>query len=389
MNLGLLEGWAAGGAADLTPGATVAEMPAGDAGTAPLDPVFCKLMDLFGTPVADESVRERETRPETSDEDNDESAADLQLLAGLSSFVLHQPVELSIPDATGDCTDLQTVIPVTPRVVPHEIPADRPHARKPRDTAKLTDDGAPISEGLQSAALEGVAPEALAKAPADTNSTDITDDQATPERKQLAEAATKFTAVNNTPQLESSAPKSSTGAPTAEVPAQRQSAKAPAPSVIVTAPTVHARHTIGTVPVRAALPAQAPVQESLPQTTAAQIVQSIQLAWSRDGGEARIKLDPQQFGDLSVAMRVERGQVVARVQAEAPVVREWLHSNQDTLRAGLAEHQLRLDRLEIAATDDRRDSAHKDEHGQRDDEARPHGRRRARRPAHQTFEVNA
>jgi hypothetical protein len=51
---------------------------------------------------------------------------------------------------------------------------------------------------------------------------------------------------------------------------------------------------------------------------------------------------------MSVSLRVENRQVVARLEADAPVVREWLHSNQALLRGGLAEHHLTLDRIEVS-----------------------------------------
>ena len=85
-----------------------------------------------------------------------------------------------------------------------------------------------------------------------------------------------------------------------------------------------------------------------------QIVQAIRLQWSRGVGEAHIRLDPEQFGDLTVSLRVERGQVVARLQADAPAVREWLQTNQHALHDGLAEHDLTLDRLEVATARRRR-----------------------------------
>ena len=52
-------------------------------------------------------------------------------------------------------------------------------------------------------------------------------------------------------------------------------------------------------------------------------------------GEAHIRLQPDQFGQLSVSLRVESGQVVARLEADAPAVREWLQANHATLRSAL------------------------------------------------------
>jgi len=82
-----------------------------------------------------------------------------------------------------------------------------------------------------------------------------------------------------------------------------------------------------------------------------------------------------------------------RLQAETPIVREWLQTHIQTLRQGLAEHQLTLDRLEIAGP------ANADPSRDRDDNpAQRHFRdsrdsresRRGRRPGdHATFDLEA
>jgi len=123
---------------------------------------------------------------------------------------------------------------------------------------------------------------------------------------------------------------------------------------------------------------------------APQIIQSMRVLFSRGGGEAHIRLDPRQFGDVSVSLRVEAGQVVARVQAEAPAVREWLQANQRTLQVGLAEHQLRLGRLEVVApSDESREST--DSEGRRREEStdEPPARRHRRRESTGSFDVVA
>jgi flagellar hook-length control protein FliK len=121
-----------------------------------------------------------------------------------------------------------------------------------------------------------------------------------------------------------------------------------------------------------------------------QIIQSLRVAWSRGVGEARIRLDPRQFGDVSVSLRVEAGQVVARVQADAPAVREWLQSNQRTLQVGLAEHQLRLGRLEVVAPgDEPRDSTDSEGRHREDSADEPPARRHRRRESTGSFDVVA
>jgi hypothetical protein len=87
----------------------------------------------------------------------------------------------------------------------------------------------------------------------------------------------------------------------------------------------------------------------LPATgTADQIIQSIRMQWLKGGGEAQIRLEPQQFGDMTVSVSVSQNQVVARLQADTPIAREWLQANQTVLRQGLADQNLTLTRLEVS-----------------------------------------
>jgi flagellar hook-length control protein FliK len=78
-----------------------------------------------------------------------------------------------------------------------------------------------------------------------------------------------------------------------------------------------------------------------------QIVQSMRMQF-RDGiGEAVLRLKPEHLGAVSISLRVENGGLKANVQADMPAVRQWLESQQDTLRSALAEHGLRLDRFDV------------------------------------------
>ncbi|MEO8071029.1 MAG: flagellar hook-length control protein FliK, partial [Acidobacteriota bacterium] len=123
---------------------------------------------------------------------------------------------------------------------------------------------------------------------------------------------------------------------------------------------------------------------TLAESPAAQIVQSIRMQVAQGVGEATIQLSPRYFGDLSVSVRVEDGEVVARLQASQAGVREWLHANQSSLRQGLAEHNLTLTRLEVtdqpAESRDSRPSDGQQPQGGR----RP--RQQPRKPTDATFE---
>jgi flagellar hook-length control protein FliK len=107
------------------------------------------------------------------------------------------------------------------------------------------------------------------------------------------------------------------------------------------------RVTAGASPTVSVAP-PAPTTAALPDDTARQIAQSIRLQVSRGGGEATIQLDPRHFGEMSITIRIEHGQVNARVQADSPVVREYLQSHHHVLRDSLAEQQLTLSKFEVA-----------------------------------------
>ena len=92
----------------------------------------------------------------------------------------------------------------------------------------------------------------------------------------------------------------------------------------------------------------------------AQLVQSLRVQF-RDGiGEAVVKLKPEHLGSVQVSLKIENGAIKATVQAEVASVRQWLESQQDTLRTSLAEQGLRLERF-VVEPDRKRQSASDDE----------------------------
>jgi len=92
-------------------------------------------------------------------------------------------------------------------------------------------------------------------------------------------------------------------------------------------------------------------------------VQSMRMQF-RDGiGEAVLKLKPEHLGSVSISLRVENGGLKANVQADMPAVRQWLESQQDTLRSALSEHGLRLDRFDVEPDAQRQPA---DDQGQRE-----------------------
>jgi flagellar hook-length control protein FliK len=106
----------------------------------------------------------------------------------------------------------------------------------------------------------------------------------------------------------------------------------------------------------------APVLPSDREITS-QLIHSLRVQF-RDGiGEAVLRLKPEHLGSLSISLRVENGGLKASVQAEVAQVRQWLESQQDTLRTALAEHGLRLDRF-VVDSEGQRQNASRDPRGE-------------------------
>jgi flagellar hook-length control protein FliK len=113
----------------------------------------------------------------------------------------------------------------------------------------------------------------------------------------------------------------------------------------------------------------------------AQLVQSLRVQF-RDGiGEAVVKLKPEHLGSVQVSLKIENGAIKATVQAEVAAVRQWLESQQDTLRTGLLEQGLRLERFVVerpAVDSEGERQATPDDAQQREQRGRQqHQRRRA------------
>jgi flagellar hook-length control protein FliK len=75
------------------------------------------------------------------------------------------------------------------------------------------------------------------------------------------------------------------------------------------------------------------------------LIQAMRVIARPGAWEATVRLKPEHLGDLTIAVRVERNTVTAIVNAEAAAVRQWLESQEQALRSGMAEHGLQLDRF--------------------------------------------
>lgn len=116
------------------------------------------------------------------------------------------------------------------------------------------------------------------------------------------------------------------------------------------------------------------------------IVQAMRLQYHSGGGSAVVNLEPEFLGGVTVSLHVSRGSVTATVQADRPDVRAWLEANESTLRQGLAEQGLTLDRLIVA---DERAAAQSNPDGRRQSQqqSRQQPGPATRRDESNTFEV--
>lgn len=152
----------------------------------------------------------------------------------------------------------------------------------------------------------------------------------------------------------------------------------PAP---VTSPVVDVPRSTGVVTAISVGTVDATVMDDL----RSQIVQAVKVQWNGAHGDARIRLQPHYLGELTISLRVEQGVVSAQLSASSPEVRQWIEANEVLLRQGLAQHDLKLDRLVVVKEEPAAPFHHEQEAEPRD---RQPSRRRARQSATDaTFEV--
>jgi flagellar hook-length control protein FliK len=100
-------------------------------------------------------------------------------------------------------------------------------------------------------------------------------------------------------------------------------------------------------------------------------------------------LKPEHLGSVQVSLKIENGAITATVQADVASVRQWLESQQDTLRTGLAEQGLRLERfvVERPVVDSEGDRQASPEDAQQREHRRRQHQRRMSQKDQSVFEV--
>jgi flagellar hook-length control protein FliK len=267
------------------------------------------------------------------------------------------------------------------KIVPQTSPApagthDAPAASLPADAA------APASANAVPAPQSAPARDAASAAPASVDATKPAAAAAMPAIVPVAAPETRFGDAG------SSSKQGSRGSDERRVEASTVKAAATASiqTVFQMPAEVHAPSAVA--PASDVVPASRPdaAEIELPR----QIVQAIRMQWNDGIGDARIKLQPEYLGELSIAIRVEHGAVTAALETSSASVREWIDNNQPMLRQALAEHGLHLDRLTVTEEQAQPDwsGGEHEKQRQQQDEAKQAERARQRADADaSTFEL--
>ena len=146
----------------------------------------------------------------------------------------------------------------------------------------------------------------------------------------------------------------------------------PAPVFVIPAvatPTAYA--VTATVEAHGATPA-------LPPENVDRLVQAMHVNVRSGVMEATVTLRPEHFGEVTIQLRVDGTNVTALIQTESSGVRQWLESQEQAIRNGLAAHGLELDRLVVNPDGEQQQA--------RDDSEANNSRRRAHRRRQQSTE---
>jgi flagellar hook-length control protein FliK len=137
--------------------------------------------------------------------------------------------------------------------------------------------------------------------------------------------------------------------------AGEETGRAPAAVVAASAAPAPAAAAV-TTPIAAAAPAPTTSADTPGPENVGRLVQAMRVIARPGAWEANVRLNPEHLGEVSIAVRVERNTVSAVVNAEAVGVRQWLESQEQAVRNGMAEHGLQLDRFIVQRDGQRRDA---------------------------------
>jgi flagellar hook-length control protein FliK len=150
-----------------------------------------------------------------------------------------------------------------------------------------------------------------------------------------------------------------------------------------------ARQVDATVDVAPNPVAESGAPVATPQESAQNVqsmVRAMRLHFTDGGGEARLQLNPEHLGQVTLTVKVEQGRVAAHIQAETADASRWIETHQSTLRSALEDQG--LDVKELVVTTDP-DGRRQREPSQPDQQPRARSQRRTADGQTPKFEVLA
>ena len=78
-----------------------------------------------------------------------------------------------------------------------------------------------------------------------------------------------------------------------------------------------------------------------------QLVRAIRMQWRNGIGDAKLRLTPENLGEVLVSLQVRQGSVSAVLRADSEIVRDWIKAHQDELKSSLEAQGLTLDELVV------------------------------------------
>ena len=112
------------------------------------------------------------------------------------------------------------------------------------------------------------------------------------------------------------------------------------------------------------------------------MVQTMRVMVRETVSQATVRLRPEHLGEVTIDVRVDGTSVSAVIHSESANVREWMQGQESTLRNGLSEHGLHLEKLQV-----QRDGRHDGREEPHQQPERRKARARQHDAAQGTFEI--
>jgi flagellar hook-length control protein FliK len=87
---------------------------------------------------------------------------------------------------------------------------------------------------------------------------------------------------------------------------------------------------------------------------AQQIIRGMRLQWSGSVGEAQLRLQPENLGQVYVSVRVDQGTVSATLRADSAAAQQWIQTHQQDLKQALQDQGLQVSEIIVTNEPDQR-----------------------------------